>query len=105
MSVLTNEAIKGYREYTKRILSYARYKIGSTYYKTSIESVEITSSGIVEVNFKIEPKGSGTITEVQLFDTAGQLWLRKTEAMDIASVAEGFYYTVQLEISEKEDNG
>ena len=35
MSLLTNEAISGYREYTKRILSYARYKIGNTYLSRS----------------------------------------------------------------------
>lgn len=104
MSLLTNAAITGYREYTKRTLSYARYKIGSTYYKVSIDSVNVTSGGIVEVNFMIEPTVTGTITEVQLYDTNGDLWLRKAESLDVSSVVEGFFYTVQLEISEKEGN-
>lgn len=104
MSLLTNEAITGYREYTKRILSYARYKIGSTYYKVNIDSVKVMSDGIVEVNFMIEPKVAGTITEIQLFNTDGELWMKKTESLDVSSVVEGFFYTVQLEISEKEVN-
>ncbi|MBQ6091367.1 MAG: hypothetical protein IJL07_08905 [Lachnospiraceae bacterium] len=104
MSLLTNEAITGYREYTKRTLAYARYKIGSTYHKVSIDSVNVTSTGIVEVNFMIEPSVNGTVTEVQLFDTSGDLWFRKAESLDVSSVAEGFFYTVQIEITEKEDN-
>lgn len=104
MSLLTSAAITGYQQYTKRTLSYARYKIGSTYYKVNIDSVNVTSGGIVEVNFMIEPTVTGTITEVQLYDTNGDLWLRKAESLDVSSVVEGFFYTVQLEISEKEDN-
>ena len=104
MSLLTDAAITGYQEYTKRTLSYARYKISSTYYKVNIDNVNVTSGGIVEVNFMIEPKAAGTITEVQLYDTNGDLWLRKAESLDVSSVVEGFFYTVQLEISEKEGN-
>ncbi|MBR1744367.1 MAG: hypothetical protein IJ733_21410 [Lachnospiraceae bacterium] len=105
MSLLTNAAIKGYQQYTKRILSYARYKIGSTYYKVNINSVNVTTNGIVEIDFLIEPTVTGTITEVQLYDTNGELWLDKTESLSVSSVVEGFFYTVQLKISEKEDDG
>ena len=52
----------------------------------------------------IEPSVNGTVTEVQLFDTSGDLWFRKAESLDVSSVAEGFFYTVQIEITEKEDN-
>ena len=100
MSLLTSAAIAGYQQYTKRILSYARYKIGSTYYKVSIDSVNVTNSGIVEINFTINPQVTGVITEVQIYDTAGDLWFRKTEALDVSTVVEGFFYTVQIEIKE-----
>ena len=49
MALLTNAAIQGYRDYTKRRIAYAKYKIGSTYYKTPIESVTTTSSGMLEI--------------------------------------------------------
>ena len=30
MAMLTSAALTGYRNYTKRVVSYAKYKIGST---------------------------------------------------------------------------
>lgn len=101
MALLTNAAIQGYRDYTKRRIAYARFKVGSTYYKSLIESVEVTSSGVVEISFKIElSSGSGEVTEVQLYDTDNQLWLSKAERLKMDSVAEGFLYVVQLTITE-----
>lgn len=65
MKLLTSKAIQGYRDYTKRTVAYAKYKIGSTYHKAKIESVEVTADGIVEVTFKIETAttGAATVTE------------------------------------------
>lgn len=101
MSLLTSNALLGYRNYTKRAVSYARYKIGSTYYRSKIESVEVLASGVVEISFKIElESGSGTVSEVQLYDTDGKLWLSKTETLKISDVSEGFFYVVQLDIKE-----
>ena len=68
MKLLTSKAIQGYRDYTKRTIAYAKYKVGSTYHKTKIESVDVTEEEFLEMN----------------------------------SVAEGFYYVCQLEISERE---
>ena len=66
-----------------------------------IESVTTTSDGMLEIAFKIElPSGSGEVSEVQLYDTDNQLWLSKAERLKMDSVAEGFSYIVQLEISE-----
>jgi hypothetical protein len=101
MALLTNTAIGGYRDYTRRKIAYAKYKIDSTYYKSLIESVEVTSSGMVEVEFKIElASGSGTVTEVQLYDTDNQLWFSKAENLKMDSVSEAFLYIVKLKISE-----
>lgn len=101
MALLTSAAIQGYRDYTMRRIAYAQYKIGSAYHKTKIESVEVTAAGTVEIAFKIElESGSGTVTQIQLYDTDNQLWLSKTENLKMDSVAEGFFYVVQLEITE-----
>ncbi len=101
MALLTSAAIKGYRDYTMRRIAYAKFKVGSTEYKTNIESVKVTDSGTVEIAFKIElSSGSGTVTQIQLYDTDNQLWLSKAENLQMESVAEGFYYVVQLDIAE-----
>ena len=101
MALLTSAAIKGYRDYTMRRIAYAKFKVGSTEYKTNIESVKVTDSGTVEIAFKIElASGSGTVSQISLYDTDNQLWLSKTENLQMDSVAEGFYYVVQLNIAE-----
>ena len=101
MALPTSAAIKGYRDYTMRRIAYAKFKIGSTEYKTNIESVKVTDSGTVEIAFKIElASGSGTVSQISLYDTDNQLWLSKTENLQMDSVAEGFYYVVQLDIAE-----
>lgn len=101
MALLTSAAIKGYRDYTMRRIAYAKFKVGSTEYKTNIESVKVTDSGTVEIAFKIElASGSGTVSQISLYDTDNQLWLSKTENLQMDSVAEGFCYVVQLDIAE-----
>ena len=101
MALLTSAAIKGYRYYTMRRIAYAKFKVGSTEYKTNIESVKVTDSGTVEIAFKIElASGSGTVSQISLYDTDNQLWLSKTENLQMDYEAEGFYYVVQLDIAE-----
>lgn len=104
MKLLTSKATQGYRDYTKRAIAYAKYKIGSTYHKAKIESVEVIADGILEVAFKIETAttGAATVTEIQLYDTNNDLWLSKQESLKMESVAEAFYYACKLVISEKE---
>ena len=88
MKLLTSKAIQGYRDYTKRTIAYAKYKIGSTYHKAKIESVEVTGDGLVEIMFKIETgsTGAATVTEIQLYDTNNDLWLSKQESLKMDSV-------------------
>ena len=101
MAMLTSAALTGYRNYTKRVVSYAKYKIGSTYYESRIESVKTLSSGIVEISFMIElESGSGTVSEVQLYYTDNELWLSKAESLKLSDVSEGFLYVVRLDIKE-----
>ena len=101
MAMLTSAALTGYRNYTKRVVSYAKYKIGSTYYESKIESVKKLPSGIVEISFMIElESGSGTVSEVQLYNTDNELWLSKAESLKLSDVSEGFLYVVRLDIKE-----
>lgn len=101
MAFLQTAALTGYRNYTKKIVDHARYKIGSTWYTADLSEVKILTSGIVEISFMIEiPSGSGTITQVELYNRTGELWFSKTESLNISDVSEGFLYVVQIEIKE-----
>lgn len=100
-AMLTTSALQGIRGYIKRRVLYARYKIGSTYYKVPLNSIEVMSNGVVEITFMIEMEsGSGTVTEVQLYDTEQQLWLSKPESLAMSDVSEGFLYVVRVKIEE-----
>jgi len=55
----------------------------------------------VEVAFMISlGSGSGTVTEVQLYNTEQQLWLSKSESLKLSDVSEGFYYVVRFNVEE-----
>lgn len=104
MGLLTKAALDGYRAYTKRTIAYAKYKIGSTYHKANIEEITMDAKGVVTASFKIEVRDTGAsakVTEIQLYDQDNQLWLSKAENLNMASVAEGFYYDCRFTISEK----
>lgn len=101
MALLTSAALQGYRDFTKRRIHHARYLIDSTWHTASIESVETLPNGIVEISFMIElESGSGTVRQVQLYDTDNQVWLSKTESLRMSDVSEGYLYVVQLNIQE-----
>ena len=73
MALLTSAAIQGYRDYTKRRIAYAKYKVASTYYKVPIESVTTTSDGILEIAFKIElSSGSGEVIQITSYGSLRQ---------------------------------
>ncbi|MCD8011660.1 MAG: hypothetical protein LUG99_00510 [Lachnospiraceae bacterium] len=101
--MLTTNALTGLKNYIKRTVSYARYKVGSTYYQTSIEDIYIDdSSGKVIIEFTIDHTLSGTITvtEVQLWDTSGELWLSKSEAITRKDSQSGIFYRFTIDITE-----
>jgi hypothetical protein len=72
--MLTTAAINSFKAHIDRTIAYAKYKIGSTYYQVPIQKKEILPDGRVAVYFTISTSGAATISEVQLYDTSGQLW-------------------------------
>lgn len=101
--MLTTSALTGFKEYVKRTVSYAKYKVGSTYYSTDNVKVYITSSGTVAIDVTIDHSASGsiTVTEIQLYDTSGTLWLSKAESLKRASNQEGIFKRFTIEIKEE----
>lgn len=102
MGYLTAEAIEGYKDYTKKTIAYAQYKVGSTYYKTNITSVSIQPDGKLAVDFLIDHTVPGdiNITEVQLYNTDSKLWLSKPENILRKDVQEGILYRFTFTIQE-----
>lgn len=100
--MLTADALTGFKNHVKKTVAYARYKVGSTYYKTDVTDIYVDSGGRVAVEFTIDHTVSGniTVTEVQLWNTSGQLWLTKTENISRKASQEGIFYRFTIDINE-----
>ncbi len=100
--MLTTEALTGFKNYVLRTVAYAKYKVGSTYYKTDITNVYINDDDNVAIEFQIDHSISGdiTVTEVQIYDTAGELWLSSSENITRKDNQEAIFYRFTISISE-----
>lgn len=102
MALLTQDAINGYKEYTERTISYARYKVNGTYYNVGKPNIHVLSDGRIAVDVLIDHTVSGniTVTEIQLFDVNNKLWLSKPESVARKAVQEGILYRFTITITE-----
>lgn len=100
--ILTSAALRGYKEYTERVIAYARYKVGSTYYKTGKPEISIQADGTITADIIIDNSvgTSITVSELQLWDINGNLWASKGEAITRSSVQEGILYRFRFTITE-----
>ena len=100
--ILTSAALRGYKEYPERVIAYARYKVGSTYYKTGKPEINIQADGTITADIIIDNSvgTSITVSELQLWDINGNLWASKGEAITRSSVQEGILYRFRFTITE-----
>jgi hypothetical protein len=100
--MLTDKAIESFKKFIERNTAYAKYKIGSTYYKVPIHRRERLPDGKVAVYFEIEPNAPSTVhvTEVQIYDTDNELWATKTENIEIESIQDGALYRFAFDFRE-----
>ena len=100
--MLTESAIRGFKEHTRVDIEKARYKVGGTYYDAVIQSKEYMSDGRLAVKILVEPPGNNTVTvsEIQIYDTAGNLWLKKAENIVRESVSTGILYRFTFDFKE-----
>lgn len=104
MAMLTSNALTGIRNYIKRTVAYAKYKYNGSYVKTSLNDVTIGSDGVIRISFTIEPgSSSGSITEVQLYDSDSNLWLSKSVNLSMSNVTTGYFELVELELKEVDE--
>lgn len=102
MGMLTSAAIKGYKEYTRAEIAYAKYKIGNTYYRAEIKSKEYLMDGKLAIKVMIDhpQPGNLTITEIQLYDINNNLWLKKPENIMREDMTAGILYRFTFDFHE-----
>jgi len=103
LGLLTDSAIEGYKDYTRKVIAYARYKVGGTYYKTGKPEIHTLPDGRIAVDVLIDHSVGGdiTVTEIQLYDIHDKLWLKKPESIKRMAVQEGILYRFAITIKEE----
>lgn len=101
MPQLTAAAIQGYKQYTIDNVVSGRYRVGSTYYPLAILSKEILPNGqmLIRVQCDHPMDGNIVITEIQLYDRAGQLWYTDTVNYSLAAVLQSLRYRLDIEFT------
>ena len=100
--MLSLTALDKMRDFIQSQISYAKYKVGSTYYQAPLRSTYVMPDGKLAITFLIDHSlpGTITITEVQLYDGNGNLWAAKAENIVRRSVLEGILYRFTFEFTE-----
>lgn len=94
------------RNEIKNDVSYARYKVGSTWYQAAIQNAQVLNDGRVEVTFLIDHTVSGniTVTGVELYDHNGVRIGSKNVSITRADATEGILYVCRFSLFQVVEN-
>ena len=89
------------RSFIKRRISYARYRVGSTYYKTTLSDVEVLSDGKVRAQLTINSGGSSiTVNWVGLYNGDGALWAHQDCSISVSPNQTGVFFWFDFTLKE-----
>ena len=100
--MLDPAAFTDLRGYIKRRIAGAKYRVGTTYYTTSLNDITILPNGTVRAQLSIIPGGTVTINRVELFNSDGNLWAHKDVSITISTGQTGVLYWFDFIITEGE---
>lgn len=93
------------RNFLKRRISYARYKVGSTWTNVVLSGIEIQSNGVVRVRLHINSGGSNiTVTRVELYNTDRELFAHQDCKITVAAGQTGILFWFDFSITESEED-
>lgn len=107
--ILTKETIEDYKKHTEyRIANRAQYRLGATWYDTTIERKERMSDGRIAVYVPVAPQSEQTVTltGVRLYnDLTGSVWAEKTGiSITVTGANRSILYRFTFDIKENEVN-
>ena len=100
--MLTTAAFVDLRNYIKRRIAKAQYRVGSTWYNAPIVETVITSAGIVRVKSQIAHGAPCTIAEVRLINTEQQVWASKAVNVVLETATTNLLQWFDFNITETE---
>ncbi len=100
--MLDTAAFTDLRGYIKRRVAYARYRVGSTFYRTELNDVEFLGSNTVRARLAIIPSGTITVNRVELWSGAGELWAHQDCNIQVSTGQTGILFWFDFTITERE---
>ena len=90
------------RSYIKRRIAYARYRVGSTYYKTYLSDVTVRADGTVRAQLNINSGGSAiTVNWVGLYNSDNALWCHQDCSITVSPNQTGILFWFDFTITEE----
>lgn len=98
--------LKSLRERIASDMTYARYQVKGTWYKTQIESAKVLDDGRIEVRFLIDHTVSGdiTITGIELYDRDSRRVASRTVSIQRKDATEGIIYVCRFTLFQVTEN-
>lgn len=90
------------RNYIKRRVTYARYRVGSTYTKTTLSDVSVQPDGTVRAQLVISSATPITVNRVELYNSADQLWAHQDCSISIGAGQSGILFWFDFTVVEEE---
>lgn len=105
--ILTAETIEDYKVHTfDRISTEAEYRLGTTWYKTTVQRKERMKDGRVAAYIPVVPHSSASnvLTGVRLYNVnTGRVWAEKTgEQIPISGINRSVLYRITFDVKESE---
>lgn len=98
--MLDTAAFTDLRSYIKRRISFARYRIGTTYYNTVLNDVSIMDDGTVRAQLSINQSGVVTVNRVELWSSNNELWAHQDCSITINSGQTGILFWFDMSVTE-----
>ena len=100
--MLQTAAFTDLRNYIKKRIRFAQYKVGSTWYDCAIAETVITADGIVRIKCQIAHGAACTIVGVRLKNTDQEVWATKNVNVVIENSTTNFMQWFDFTLEERE---
>lgn len=100
--MLQTAAFTDLRNYIKKRIAKAQYRVGSTWYDAPIVDASITPDNVVRIKSEITHGAPCTITAVQLVNSDQQVWATKAVSIVIESASTHLMQWFDFSVTESE---
>ncbi len=100
--MLDSQGFVDMRNFLKRRISYARYRVGNTWTKVPLNGIDVQSNGVVRARLHINSGGNQiTVNRVELYNTDAVLFCHQDCSITVAAGQTGILFWFDFNITEE----